>query len=74
MNKYSKDADVRKLQQNPGPRDNACKDEGCCDRAILSDDDLDQISAAGDTCVPTVNPEVLLGRHALPSDDRERRP
>lgn len=36
----------------------------------LSDDDLEMVSAAGETCVPTENPEVLLGRHARP-DGRE---
>lgn len=37
----------------------------------LADDDLEMVSAAGDTGVPTVNPEVLLGWHALPDDNLE---
>ena len=40
----------------------------------LSDDDLAQVSAAGETTVPTMNPEVLLGRHARPDNPRENEP
>ena len=43
-------------------------------KTTLSDDELGQVSAAGDACVPTMNPEVLLGRHAIPDGAEERRP
>ena len=39
----------------------------------LADDDLEMVSAAGETGVPTVNPEVLLGWHALPRTDQRGR-
>ena len=40
----------------------------------LSDDDLAQVSAAGETTIPTMNPEVLLGRHARPDNPEDNRP
>ena len=43
-------------------------------KAALSDDDLAQVSAAGETTVPTMNPEVLLGRHARPDITEENKP
>ena len=43
-------------------------------KAALSDDDLAQVSAAGETTVPTMNPDVLLGRHARPDNPRENEP
>lgn len=43
-------------------------------KAALSDDDLEQVSAAGETTVPTMEPEVLLGRHARPDNPEDNRP
>ena len=37
----------------------------------LSDDDLGMVSAAGETCVPTEQPDVLLGRHVRPGGREE---
>ena len=48
--------------------------ENCKTKAALSDDDLGLVNAAGSDCVPTVNVDVLLGRHALPTDEHEHRP
>ena len=43
-------------------------------KAALSDDDLGLVSAAGETTVPTMEPEVLLGRHARPDNPKDNRP
>jgi len=40
----------------------------------LSDDDLEQVSAAGDTTVPVMYPDVLLGRHDIPNDTERKKP
>lgn len=73
MKKLSQPDDVRKLPQEPG-RDAVARDaESCSDKAVLSDDDLARVSAAGEGTVPTMNPEVLLGRHDIPADAKERK-
>ena len=39
----------------------------------LTDEALELVSAAGEATVPTMNPEILLGRHSIPEDVQERR-
>jgi len=74
MNKLSQAFDFQKFQQNPR-LDAITRDvESRYDKAALSDDDLAQVSAAGDVTVPTMNPEVLLGRHDIPTDTEECKP
>lgn len=58
----------------PTPGQKACGAESRCDKAALSEEELGQVSAAGDATVPVMDPEVLLGRHALPDDTRENNP
>ena len=43
-------------------------------KTALSDDELGLVSAAGSAGVPTVNMEVILGRHDLSADVKEHRP
>ena len=74
MKKRSQTPDDQKLQKKPGLEAVPCDAESCCDKAALSDDDLEKISAAGDITVPTVNPEVLLGRHDIPRNTEESKP
>ena len=74
MNKLSQVFDFQKFQHNP-KLDAITRDvESRYDKAALSDDDLELVSAAGDTIVPTMNPEVLLGRHARPDNTEENKP
>ena len=40
----------------------------------LSDDDLEMVSAAGEATVPTVNPDMLLGRYDILADTKENKP
>lgn len=47
--------------------------EGCSAKAALSNDELELVSAAGDAHIPTVNVDVLLGRHAIPDNEEKRR-
>ena len=68
------DLDFRKIRQKPDPAAGACGADSRCDQAALSDNDLEQVSGSGETGVPTMNPEVLLGRHARPDDAEERMP
>lgn len=74
MKKIPKAIDSQELQQNPKPAEIARDVESCCDKAALSDEELSRVSAAGTVYVPTMNPEVLLGRHAIPDGAEERRP
>ena len=74
MKTLSQAFDFQKFQQNPKLAGIVRETEGRYAKAALSDDDLEKISAAGDATVPTMNPEVLLGRHILPADDQERKP
>ena len=60
----------QKLRQAAVPR----QEERCCEKAPLSEEDLSRVSAAGDASVPTMNPDVLLGRHDIPADTKEHRP
>ena len=68
MNKLSQAFDFQKFQQNPKLAGITRDVESRYDKAALSDDDLELVSAAGETTVPTMDPEVLLGRHALPDN------
>ena len=74
MKKLSQAFDFQKFQQNPKLAGIVCETEGRYAKAALSDDDLELVSAAGDTTVPTMNPEVLLGRHNIPADTKENKP
>lgn len=74
MKKLSRAFDFQKFQQNPKLAGVIRDVESRYDKAALSDDDLEMVSAAGDTTVPTMDPEVLLGRHARPDDPENRNP
>ena len=74
MKKLTQSLDCQTPQQNPTPATVNNEIETHCDQTALSDADLGQVSAAGDATVPTMDPEVLMGRHALPSDTVERKP
>ena len=74
MKKLSQAFDFQKFQHNPR-LDAITRDvESRYAKAALSDDDLELVSAAGETTVPTMNPEVLLGKHARPDNTEENRP
>ncbi|MBQ4265828.1 MAG: hypothetical protein IJB85_09975 [Clostridia bacterium] len=74
MKKLSQAFDFQKFQQNPKLAGIVRETEGRYAKAALSDDDLAQVSAAGETTVPTMEPEVLLGRHARPDNPEDNRP
>ena len=74
MKKLSQAFDFQKFQQNPRLAAITRDVESRYDKAALSDDDLELVSAAGETTVPTMNPEVLLGKHARPDNPEENRP
>ena len=74
MKKLSQAFDYQKFQQNPKLAGIVRETEGRYAKAALSDDDLEQVSAAGETTVPTMEPEVLLGRHARPDNPEDNRP
>ena len=74
MNKLSQAFDFQKFQQNSRLAAITRDVESRYDKADLSDDDLELVSAAGVTTVPTMNPEVLLGRHARPDNTEENKP
>lgn len=74
MKKLSQAFDFQKFQQNPKLAGIVRETEGRYAKAALSDDDLELVSAAGETTVPTMNPEVLLGRHNIPADTKENKP
>ena len=74
MNKLSQAFDFQKFQQNPRLADVISDVESRYTKAALSDDDLELVSAAGETTVPTMEPEVLLGRHDVPDDTKENKP
>ena len=74
MKKLSQAFDFQKFQQNPKLAGIVRETEGRYAKAALSDDDLELVSAAGETIVPTMNPEVLLGKHARPDNTEENRP
>ena len=73
MKKLSQAFDFQKFQQNPKLAGIVRETEGRYAKAALSDDDLAQVSAAGETTVPTMEPEVLLGRHARPDNPEDNR-
>ena len=73
MKKLSQAFDYQKFQHNP-KLDAITRDvESRYEKAALSDDDLAHVSAAGEGTVPTMNPEIMLGRHEVPEDTGERR-
>ena len=74
MKKLSQAFDFQKFQQNPKLADIVRETEGRYAKAALSDDDLELVSAAGETTVPTMNPEVLLGKQPRPDNPEENRP
>ncbi|MBR6571085.1 MAG: hypothetical protein IKK75_11605 [Clostridia bacterium] len=74
MNKVSQAFDYQKFQQNPNLDTITREVESRYDKAALSDDDLAQVSAVGVATVPTMHPEILLGRHELPDTTDENRP
>ena len=74
MNKLSQAFDFQKFQQNPRLADVISDVENRYTKVALSDDDLELVSAAGEAAVPTMNPEVLLGRHARPDNAEGNRP
>ena len=74
MKKLSQAFDFQKFQQNPRLAGVIRDVEGRYAGTALSDDDLELVSAAGETTVPTMNPDVLLGRHARPDNTEENRP
>ena len=74
MNKLSQAFDFQKFQHNPKLDAITREVESRYDKAALSDDDLELVSAAGVATVPTMNPEVLLGKHARPDNPEENRP
>jgi len=74
MNKLSQAFDFQKFRQNPKLEAITSDVENRYDKAALSDDDLELVSAAGVTTVPTMHPEVLLGRHDVPDDTKENKP
>ena len=74
MKKLSQAFDFQKFQQNPKLAGIVRETEGRYAKTTLSDDDLELVSAAGETIVPTMNPEVLLGKHARPDNTEENRP
>ncbi|MBQ7850795.1 MAG: hypothetical protein IJ343_13805 [Clostridia bacterium] len=66
--------DSREIQQKPKQADVPREEERCCEKEALSDEDLSRVSAAGESTVPTMNPEVLLGRHDIPNDKEKHDP
>ena len=74
MKKLSQAFDFQKFQQNPKLAGIVRETEGRYAETALSDDDLELVSAAGETTVPTMNPEVLLGMHARPDNPEDNRP
>ena len=74
MKKLSQAFDFQKFQQNPKLAGIVRETEGRYAKAALSDDDLELVSAAGEATVPTMNPEVMLGRHALPDNMDDNNP
>ena len=74
MRKHVQGDDSMAYPQKPDDQIVPHAAEDCSHKAILSDDDLEHVSAAGDATVPTMNPEVLLGRHARPDNTEENKP
>ena len=74
MNKLSQAFDFQKFRQNPKLEAITSDVENRYDKAALSDDDLELVSAAGTACVPTEQVDVLLGRHDMSADEERRQP
>ena len=74
MNKHSKTHDDQKGQPKPEAAALTHDAESRNDCAVLSDDNLEQVSAAGITTVPTMHPDMLLSRHDIPGDTGKRNP
>lgn len=74
MNKLSQAFDFQKFQHNPRLNAIIRDVEIRYAKTALSDDDLELVSAAGDTAVPTLHPDMLPGRHDIPTDTEENKP
>lgn len=74
MKKLSQAFDLQRFQQNPKLAAITRDVESRYDKAALPDEELELVSAAGEVTVPTMNPEVLLGRHARPGNTEENKP
>ena len=74
MKNRSQTSDDQKIRNKPRPEALTRDAESRCDQSALSENLLGQVSAAGDTTIPTMCPDVLLGRHDIPSDARENKP
>ena len=74
MNKLSQAFDYQKFQHNPKLDAIAYDVESRYNKATLSDDDLELVSAAGVTTVPTMHPEMLMGRHDIPGNTEGNKP
>ena len=74
MKKLSQSFDFQKFQQNPKLTAIIRDVESLYTKAALSDHDLELVSAAGDTTIPTMYPDVLLGRHDIPTGTKENNP
>lgn len=74
MKKLARAFDFQRFQQNPRLAAITCEAESRYAKAALSDDDLELVSAAGDTTVPTEGVKEPIGQHARPdvSDERSR--
>ena len=67
MKKLSQAFDLHRFQQNPKLAVITRDVESRYDKAALPDEDLE-------VTVPTMTPEVLLGRHARPGNTEENKP
>jgi len=74
MNKLSQAFDYQKFQHNPKLDAITYDVESRYNKAVLSDNDLELVSAAGVTTVPTMHPEMLLGRHDIPGNTEGNKP
>ena len=74
MKKISLVFDFQKFQQNSKLAAVTRNTESHYSQTVLSDEDLGQVSAAGDFTVPTMKPGIVLGRHDIPEDAEKRRP
>ena len=74
MKKLSQALDFQKFQQNPRLAAIIRDVESRYAKTALSDDDLDLVSAAGDTTVPTMHPDMLIGIHDILADIEENKP
>ena len=74
MKKLSQAFDCQKNQHDPKLDATTRDAEEGCDKAALSEAELGRVSAAGEATIPTMYPDVLLGRHDIPADMKENKP